>query len=144
MGIFWGTVVIILSLLAWGGQAISWVVPETAVRWNLMEAEDSVEPVYWADIRGEALWDLLSLWIMVVAGALLIADQPPWAYFGLVGGGVYVYFAGRGIVTRVAMQRRGHRIGATQNVTLGYVLLAMWGVMGLVTIVAAVVSLPTS
>ncbi len=30
--------------------------------------------------------------VMVVAGVLLIADVHAWAYFGLVGGGMYLYF----------------------------------------------------
>ena len=53
MNILWGLVVTLLSLLAWGGQALSWLSPRTAVRWNVMEAEDDVEPTFWADVRGE-------------------------------------------------------------------------------------------
>ena len=144
MGILWGLVVIALSLLCWGGQAISWFAPATAVRLTLMEAEDSVEPTYFADVRGEALWDTLTLWTMLVAGVLLIVDNPAWAYFGLVGGGMYVYFAGRGIATRRAMQQGGYRVGAAQNVKIGYLFLSIWAVMGLITIAAAVVALSSS
>jgi hypothetical protein len=144
MEILGGLVVVALSLLSWGGQVISWFAPATAVRLTLVEAEDTVEPTYFADVRGEALWDTLTLWTMVVAGVLLTLDVSAWAYFGLVGGGMYVYFAGRGIVTRRAMQQRGFRVGAAQNVRLGYLLLAVWGVMGCITIAAAVVALPSS
>jgi hypothetical protein len=138
MEILWGVIVVALSLLCWGGQTISWFAPETAVRLSLMEAEDTVEPTYFADVRGEALWDTLTLWTMPVAGILLIVDNPAWAYFGLVGGGMYGYFAGRGIVTRRAMQQRGYRVGAAQNVTVGYLFLSVWGLMALITIAAAV------
>jgi hypothetical protein len=144
MGILWGLIVIALSLLCWGGQVISWFAAATAVRLTLMEAEDTVEPTYFADVRGEALWDTLTLWTMLAAGVLLIVDNPAWAYFGLVGGGMYVYFAGRGIATRRAMQQRGYRIGVAQNVKLAYLLLAVWGVMGCITTAAAVVALPSS
>ena len=143
MGILWGLVVVALSLLCWGGQVISWFAPATAVRLTLMEAEDTVEPTYFADVRGEALWDTLTLWTMLVAGVLLTLDVSVWAYFGLVGGGMYVYFAGRGIVTRRVMQQRGYRVGVAQNVKLGYLFLAVWGVMGCITIAAAVVALPS-
>jgi hypothetical protein len=141
MGVLWGIAVVALSLLCWGGQVISWFAPATAVRLTLMESEDTVEPSYFADVRGEALWDTLSLWTMPVAGALLIAGNSSWVYFGLVGGGMYVYFAGRGIVTRRAMQQRGYRVGAAQNVKVGYLFLSVWGVMGLITVAAAVVAL---
>lgn len=106
-----------------------------------MEAEDDVEPTFWADMRGEAIWDTVTLWTMVVAGVLLIADQQAWHYFGLVGGGMYLYFGGRGILARLVMQRRNLRIGAPRNLQLGFVFSAIWATMALVTIVAAVVSL---
>ena len=141
MNVLWGVVVTVLSLLAWGGQALSWFAPATAVRWRLMEAEDDVEPTFWADVRGEALWDTLTLWTMLVAGTLLIADQSGWPYFGLVGGGMFLYFGGRGILTRAAMVRRGLRIGAPQNVRLGYLFSAIWAGMATVTIIAAIVAL---
>jgi hypothetical protein len=140
--IAWGIVIVVLGLLAWAGQLVSWLAPATAVRLSLMEAEADVEPVFWADIRGEARWDAVTLWTMPVAGVLLIADRPSWAYFGLVGGGMFLYFAGRGISARLAMQRRGFRIGAASSVTLGYTVLGVWAVMALVTIVAAVRALP--
>lgn len=144
MEIIWGILVVILSGLAWGGQATAWLAPDTAVKLGLMEAEDDVEPTYWADVRGEASWDFFTLWIMLAAGVLLIVAEPVWAYFGLVGGGVYVYFAGRGIFTRVRMQQSGLRIGAPSNLRLAYILLTVWGVMALITIIAAVVALSPS
>lgn len=141
MGMAWGFVVVALSVVCWGGQAVSWFAPATAVRLSLAEGEDTVDPMFSADGRGEALWDTLTLWTMPVAGVLLIADNAAWAYFGLVGGAMYLYFAGRGVLTRIAMRQRGMRIGTEKNVTVGLVFLSIWGVMGLVTIIAAVVSL---
>ena len=143
MDVFGGIVLVVLSLLAWGGQTISWLKPDTAVKLALMEAEKDVEPTFWADIRGEAAWDALTLWTMPVAGILLIANVDAWAYFGLVGGGMYVYFAGRGLFTRLAMQRRNLRIGSPGSVTIGLTFLAIWGLMGVITIAAAVAALPT-
>ena len=141
MQIFFGLVVLALSLLAWGGQTISWLNPDLGVKWSLMEAEEDVEPTYWADIRGEVVWDGFTLWTMVVAGILLIIDNSAWPYLGLVGGGMFVYFAGRGILTRLAMQRRGLRIGAPSSVRIGLIFLAIWGLMGLITIAASVAEL---
>ncbi len=135
----WGLVILVLGLVAWGGQTISWFAPQAAARWNLTEAEETVEPVFWADVRGEALWDFFTLWTLPVAGILLILDAPAWASFGLVGGGIYIYFAGRGILARLEMQRREFRIGDAANVRLGLVMLGVWGVAGLITVIAALV-----
>lgn len=137
----WGVVVVGLSLLAWGGQLVAWLSPPTAVRLGLTEAEHDVEPAYWADIRGEAAWDSLTLWTMVVAGALLVGDVAAWAHFGLVGGGMYVYFAGRGVATRVSLLRHDVRIGSPANVRVAFAFLTVCGLMGIVTLTAALVEL---
>ena len=64
-----------------------------------------------------------------------------WAYFGLVGGGIYVYFGGRGLLTRLEMRRREFRIGDPENVRLGLVMLAIWAGVGALTIAYASASL---
>jgi hypothetical protein len=144
MGIAWAVVLIVFGLLAWAGQTLSWFAPSAAEKLGLVEKRESVEPVYWADIRGEALWDFLTLWTLVVAGVLLLSDHEAWPYFGLVGGGIYLYFAGRGILTRLEMQRSGFRVGDPSNVRLGLVMLAVWGVVALITIVTAATALSGS
>lgn len=132
-----GALLIVLGLLAWGGQGLAWFAPRTAEKLSLTEGEETVEPLYWADGQGEALWDFLTLWTLVVAGVLLLLDHEAWPYFGLVAGGIYVYFAGRGILTRLQMQRSGFRIGDPSNVRLGLIMLAVWGIVGLITIITA-------
>jgi hypothetical protein len=141
MNVLWGVIVTLLALLAWGGQVVAWLSPETAVRWKVMEAEDDVEPAFWADARGEAAWDTFTLWTMVVAGVLLSVDSEAWPYFGLVGGGMYLYFGGRGITSRAAIRGLGLRIGAPENVRLGFAFSAIWAVMALITIIAAAIAL---
>jgi len=112
--------------------------PDAAVRLSLTEDEGDVEPTFHADLRGEARWDSLTLWTMVVAGVLLIVDHSAWAYFGLVGSGMYIYFSGRGIFARLEMRRRDLRIGSAGSVNQAIAALGIWGVMGLVTMVAAI------
>lgn len=136
-----GLVVIVLSMMCWGGQVLTWLAPDAAIRWGFSEAEHDVEPAFWADVRAEALWDSLALWPMTVAGILLLVDQPAWPYFGLVGGGGYVYFAGRGIAARIVMRRSGLRIGSAHSVAIGLVALAVWGAMAAGVIVAAITAL---
>ena len=137
MDIVLGLVIVLVSLPCWGGQAISFLVPSLGERWKLTEAESSVDPVFYGDVRGEALWDTLTLWTMPLAGALLIAGVDAWATLGLVAGGIYCYFGGRGILTRMAIARRGGQIGDPATVNAAYAALAIWGVLGLVVIVGA-------
>jgi len=134
-------VVTALSLLCWGGQVVVVVAPDRAIDLGLLEEEAAVESAFWADARGEALWDVATLWSMVVAGVLLAAGSDAWAYFGLAGGGAYLYFAGRGVVVRITMARSGLRIGAAASVRVALVALVVWGAMAAITIGAAVAEL---
>ncbi len=145
MNIIWGVVLIIFTLVVcWLGQIISATAPKLARRLGIIEPEADVDPVFFADGIGEAMWDALILWTLPVAGILLILNNPWWAYFGLVGGGMYLYFAGRGIAQRLVMQHRGIRIGKPSLLKLYYVVLVLWGLIALVTIVIAVAALPLS
>ncbi len=141
MDIVWGLVIIALGLLAWVGQTVVLLAPELGVRLSLVESEASVEPVYWADIRGEALWDALSLWTLPLAGVLLLAGHESWAWFGLIGGGMYLYFGGRGLLTRLELRRRGHRIGEPGNVRMNLAMCAVWAIAGGITAIAAITAL---
>lgn len=144
MHLILGLMVTVLTGLCWGGQVLSWLAPNTAEQWGLMESEPDVEPVFWSDLVAEARWDAFALWPMTVCGALLTVDHGAWPYFGLIGAGSYVYFAGRGITTRLTMRARGFRIGSPGDVTTGLVALAVWGTMAAVVMVAAIVDLASS
>ena len=54
---------------------------------------------------------------------------------------MYLYFAGRGIAARLAMQRRGIRIGKPETLKLYYVFLTLWGLIAVITIIMAVAAL---
>jgi hypothetical protein len=142
MDTVWALIVIIVSLVGWLGQAISAFSPETAVKYGLSEPEEDVDPAFDADGLGEAFWDTITLWTLPLAGLLLLLGEPTWAYFGLVGGGMYLYFAGRGIFTRRLMHKRGIRVGKPENLKVAYTALVVWGVVGAITIFMAAADLP--
>ena len=142
MNLIWGTVLIIFTLLGWLGQVITVFSAKISAKLGLSEPEADVDPAFFADVRGEAIWDTMTLWILPLAGLLLLLNSTWWAYFGLVGGGMYLYFAGRGTVTRLVMQRRGIRIGKPKTLKVIYLFLILWGMIAVVTIIMAVKALP--
>lgn len=129
-------------ILRWLGQVLNASAPTLAARLGVTEPESDVDPTYFVDGRGEAIWDALILWTLPVAGILLMLNSPWWAYFGLVGGGMYIYFAGRMLVVRLLMRRRGIPIGKPQTVNLYNAILALWGLLAAVTIIMATAALP--
>lgn len=144
MNILWGVILTILSSIGYFGQVISAFWPEAATKLGLTEAESAVDPTFYADMRGEAFWDAAILWTLPVAGVLLILTNPLWTYFGLVGGGMYLYFAGRGIIVRRVMQKRNVHIGTLDSLKVAYTFLALWGLAAVVTIAMAIATLLVS
>jgi len=142
MNLIWGAVLIIFTLLGWLGQVITAFSPKVAVKLGLTEPESDVDPTFYIDVRSEAIWDTIILWTLPAAGILLLLNNTLWAYFGLVGGGMYLYLAGRGILVRLAMHRRGIRIGKPGTLKMYYMFLTLWGLIAVVTIIMAVAALP--
>jgi hypothetical protein len=143
MNIIWGVVLIVFTLiLCWLAQVINAFSPTLASRLGVAEPEADVDQTFFVDGRGEALWDALILWTLPVAGVLLLFDNPAWAYFGLAGGGMYLYFAGRLLIVRRMMQQQNIRIGKPETLKLYNVVLILWGLIAVVTIIMAIGALP--
>ena len=143
MNLIWGTILIFFTgILCWLGQVINASSPALAARLGFTEPEPDVDPTYYVDGRGEAIWDALILWTLPAAGLLLILNNPWWVYFGLVGGGMYLYFAGRMLVVRRVMLQRDIRIGKPGTVKLYNAVLILWGLIAVVTIIMAVAEVP--
>ena len=141
MNVIWGIVLVSVTLKCWIGQIIIAFSPKAAVKIRITEPESDMDPTFFADHRGGAIWGALSLWILPVAGILLILNNQLWPYFGLVGGGMYLYFTGRGIITRLTLQRQGIQIGRSRTLKLNYLILTLWGLIAIVTIIMAVATL---
>jgi len=138
MDIIWGILLIVFGLIAWGGQVLSALTPRIAEKLGLMEPEADVDPVFYADVRGEAKWDSITLWILPFAGLLITLQSPLWVYFGLIGGSMYLYFAGRAIFTRLELKRRGVCLGKPELLKAYYIFATLWGLIGLATVIKAV------
>ena len=134
----WGSILVIFAgLLGWFVQVINAAAPKFAAKLGFGEPESQVDRTFFLDARGESIWDALILWTLPLAGILLLLDHPWWVYPGLIGGGMYLYFAGRGIIVRRVMQRNGIKVGRPQTLNVYYVVLFMWGIIGVVTIILA-------
>jgi hypothetical protein len=144
MNIIWGIILTILTSIGYFGQVLSAFLPEAATKLGLTETESEVDPTFYADVRGEAFWDTAILWTLPVAGVLLILNNPLWVYFGLVGGSMYLYFAGRGIVVRRVMLRRNICIGTPESLKVAYIFLTLWGLTAALTMVMAIATLLVS
>ena len=90
MILIWWIVVLVFSLIGWLGQTITLFWPVVAAKMTVTEPEADVDPAYFADVRGEAFWDTASMWTLPVAAILFILNNAAWAYFGLIGGGIYL------------------------------------------------------
>ncbi|MFC2135525.1 hypothetical protein ACFLTH_13005 [Bacteroidota bacterium] len=140
MNIALGIVVLVLSLICWIGQVISVIAPKLAVKLGLTENESNVDRVFFIEEKCEAIVDSLLTWIMIPASILLITDNPDWIYFGLIGGGIYIYFGIRITLIRIMLSKGGVKIGTPSNVKAAYVFGPLWALSGLTFIILSITS----
>jgi len=139
LNLIWGIILVSVTLKCWIGQIITALSPKLAVKIRIAESASDVDSTFFSDMRGQAIWDAISLWTLPVAGVLLIIHNAVWTFFGLVGGGIYLYFVGRGIASRLIMQRRGINIGRSNLKVIFF--LTLWGIIAIVTIIIAIATL---
>jgi hypothetical protein len=137
MDMVWGTTILVIGMIAWGGQLLAAMSHDVAARFGLVESSTDIDPAFDADIRAEAPWDALTNWTLPLAGLLLLFEESNWAYLGLIGGSIYLYFGGRGIAQRVSMRNAGIPIGSKSTVRTAMAALAIWMLAGAVTIALA-------
>ena len=141
MNLIWGIILVSITLKCWIGQIIIAFSPKVAAKINIIEDESDLNHTFFVDMHGSAIWGAITLWTLPFAGILLILNNTLWTYFGLVGGGMYLYFVGRNIASHLIMQRHGIKIGTTKKLKVKYMILSIWGIIALITIIMAVVDL---
>ena len=141
MYLIWGIILISVTLKVWIGQIIISFSPKIAEKVNIIEPETYMDKTFFLDMRGSAVWDAISLWTLPFAGILLIINNSLWTYFGLVGGGMYIYFVGHTIASHLTMQHHGINIGRAKKLRVKNMILILWGLIAIVTIIMALLEL---
>ena len=137
-----GITVAILGLICWVGQTLVVFSPRSAIKLGLAEPEDEVDPhMYLFERLSQGIMDFLLAWILPLAAILMVLEQPSWPLFALVGGGVYLYFPGVFMITRIVLKKRGKPIGRPSSVLLANVLGTFWTLSALTMISLAVMEL---
>jgi hypothetical protein len=113
--------------------------PPTAIKLSLSEPEHELDPaMYLFERMSQGIMDVLLTWILPLAALLMILKQPSWPLFALVGGGVYLYFPGVFMFTRIVLKQRGKRVGRPSSVKLANVLGTFWTLSAVTMISLAV------
>ena len=141
MNLIWGIILVSVTLKCWIGQIIIAISPKVAEKIRIAEPESDLDKTFFADMRGEAIWDAICLWTLPFTGILLILNNSLWTYIGLVGGGMYLYFVGRGIASQLTMQRHGIHIGKPKKLKVKLLILTLWGLIAIITVIMAVLTL---
>jgi hypothetical protein len=132
-----GIIALLVGLLALG-QLISVVDFELAQQLGLQEKADETDPLFRRLELNTAWWDQVVLWLLPLAGVLMLMDHSWWPYVALVAGGVYVDAAGREAAKWLGLGSEGIRTGAEKAVRVAMGAFSVMFVTGLWVIVYAV------
>ena len=136
----WGWVLVVFGIV-WLGQLMTAISPKASAKFGFSEPRADVDSTFFLDIKAEAFWDALIFWTLPAAGLLIILNDDRWPYLGLLGGGIWLYSAGRGISQRVVMRRGGVHIGKPGYVKAAAIACSLWGAVAMITIVVSAMAL---
>jgi hypothetical protein len=127
------------GLIAWLGQAISFLAPALAVKLKVLEPEGEVDSTLWIiEARAMGLCDVLLGWTLPASAVLLLLHHPFWPSLALIGAGVFMYFSALIMLSRVYLKRSGRKVGRTSSERAAYVFGWTWIASSLAMIFLAV------
>ncbi len=88
--------------------------------------------------------DILLTWMLPAAALMMLLGDEHWPILALVGGGVYLYFPGVFIITRLVLNRNGMEVGRPASVVSAYVFGTLWMLSAVCMIVLAVAELDSA
>ena len=68
MNLIWGIILVSVTLKCWIGQIIIAISPKVAEKIRIAEPEYDLDKTFFADMRGEAIWDAICLWTLPFTG----------------------------------------------------------------------------
>ena len=125
-----GIVCVIFGLVCVIGQLISVINFDLAQRLGLQERNDATEPLYRQLELNTARWDLVVLWTLPAAGALMLVDHAWWPYLALIAGGVHVDTAGRETAKVLGLSGHGVKTGSLKETRLFFGFLGTMFLIG--------------
>ncbi|MDJ0882188.1 MAG: hypothetical protein QNJ56_11115 [Gammaproteobacteria bacterium] len=136
---FIGIVVIVVGLLVWIGQSLSFLAPDIATKIGLNSPEKEMDPsLYIIETKANGLSDMLLTWLFPLSGLLMIFDHEAWPFLALVGSGIYVYFALLTILSRFYLKKHGKKVGSSSSERTAYIFSVIWIFTAITMIVLAI------
>ena len=133
-----GIIVIVVGLLVWIGQSLSFLAPDVATKLGLNSPEEEMDQsLYIIETKANGLSDILLTWTLPLSGLLMIFDHKTWPFLALIGSGIYIYFALLTIFSRIFLNKQGKKVGSPSSVRVAYVFSAIWILSAIIMIVLA-------
>ena len=137
-----GILVVLFGLICWIGQGLAVFALPTAIKLGLFESEDEVDhSMYLFERLSQGIMDVLLTWMLPLSAFLMILGNSYWPIFALIGGGVYLYFPGVFIITRIVLKKHGKKVGKPSSVYGAYAFGTTWIISAIVMIVLAILEL---
>ena len=137
-----GVIVLLLGLIAWVGQSLSFLAPSLATRLGVLEPDGEIDPsLRIIEAKAEGLMDMLLGWTLPASALLMVLGHPLWPFLAIFGGGVFLYFAGLIILSRIFIRAAGRNPGGPGSVKAAYLFGGLWAASSITMMVLAAIHL---
>jgi hypothetical protein len=137
-----GIIVAAVGLICWIGPSLAVFALPTAIRLGVAVPEAEVDQsMHLFERFSQGIMDILLTWILPLSAILMLAGNSYWPFLALVGGGVYLYFPGVYMITRVVLKRHGKKVGSPSSVISAHVVGSISFLSAITMIVLAIMEL---
>jgi hypothetical protein len=122
-----GIFVIIVGTICWAGQSLSFFFPNIAVKLGVLEPKEEMDDTFYIiDSKVLGANDMALTWILPVSAVMMLFDSTYWPVFALIGSGIFVYFSGYIILSRLVLRSAGKKVGSNSSQVSGHVFGLLW------------------
>ena len=127
MTTIFGIFVIIVGLICWAGQSLSLLLPKYAVKLGVLEPKNEMdETFHLIDSKVLGLIDMALTWMLPVSAIMMLQGYRYWPILALIGSGVFIYFSGFIVFSRIFLNKDGKKVGSTNSQVTGYIASVLW------------------
>jgi hypothetical protein len=120
-----GVICVLFGLIGFVGQLISSVDFRLAQKLGLQETDAQTDPLHRHLELNAARWDLAVLWVLPLAGCLMLLGHAWWPFVALVAGGISVDTTGRECVKILGLREHGVKTGSKKETRLYFGFMAL-------------------
>jgi hypothetical protein len=101
----------------------------------MLEPKEKMDDTFYIiDAKVLGANDMLLTWILPVSALMMLLELRYWPVLALIGSGVYLYFSGYIVLSRLLLSNAAKKVGSKGSQVIAYIFGILWTVASILMI----------